>query len=59
VSLERRDGKYLYDFETNTEWLWTVRRTDRVWGPANLYYLKKKGYVVTVDGDSTVRFWKL
>lgn len=54
-----RDGKYLYDFETNTEWLWTVRRTDRVWGPANLYYLKKKGYVVTVDGDSTVRFWKL
>ncbi|KAF1970650.1 YVTN repeat-like/Quino protein amine dehydrogenase [Bimuria novae-zelandiae CBS 107.79] len=52
-------GKYMYDFKTNTEWLWTIRAVDHSWGPEGLYLLKDKGQVVTVDGDSTVRFWKI
>jgi WD40 repeat protein len=52
-------AKYMYDFETNSEWVWTIRDTDHSWGPEGLYLLEEKGYAVTVDGDSTVRFWKI
>jgi WD40 repeat protein len=51
--------KYIYDFENNSEWAWTIGNTDHSWGPEGFYLLKEKGYAVTVDGDSTVRFWKL
>lgn len=54
-----RWGRYMYDFETNTAWLWTHRRTDRLWGVSNIALLKKKGYAVTADGDSRVRWWKM
>lgn len=51
-------GRYVYDFEANALRLWTVGATDRSWGRHGIYLLKTRGYVVTVDGDSTVRFWK-
>jgi WD40 repeat protein len=54
-----RDGRYLYDFDKNVEWLWTVRNTDHSWGSSRFSLLKKRGYAVTHDGDSTVRFWKV
>ncbi|KAL1604990.1 hypothetical protein SLS60_004533 [Paraconiothyrium brasiliense] len=59
ITWQWRDGKYLYDFESNTEWLWTINNTAHSWGPSTFYLLSKKGYAVTVDGDSTVRFWKI
>ncbi|KAF2656934.1 YVTN repeat-like/Quino protein amine dehydrogenase [Lophiostoma macrostomum CBS 122681] len=52
-------AKYMYDFEQNSEWVWTIRNTDHSWGHEGYYLLKEKGYAVTVDGDSTVRFWTI
>jgi hypothetical protein len=51
--------KYMYDFKTNTEWSWSVGDLDHSWAPENIYYLKDKNVVATVDGDTVVRFWKL
>ncbi|KAK7192344.1 hypothetical protein DPSP01_004931 [Paraphaeosphaeria sporulosa] len=52
ISWQWNNGKYLYDFETNTEYLWTVSITDHVWGPEGFYLAGKQG-IATVDGDST------
>lgn len=61
ISWEISHSQYLYDFETNTERAWTMRPTDRFYGLVNgppMYVFKKMGYVVTVNEDATVRFWK-
>jgi WD40 repeat protein len=54
-----RDGRYLYDFEKNTKWYWAPRTLDHIWGGNGFSFLSKKNTVVTQDGDSTVRFWKI
>ena len=59
ISWEWQYVKYLYDFEQNTEWLWNIRNTDHSWAPSGLYVLEEMGYAVTVDGDATVRFWRI
>ena len=58
VSWIFRDGRYMYDFEKNQKWWWSLGFGDHSWGGWSLYYLKKKGYFVTADGDSLVRFWR-
>lgn len=59
LTFQFRYWTYLYDLESNTKRLWTPRVSDRVWGGTRLTLLKKKGYAVIQDGDSTVRFYKL
>jgi WD40 repeat protein len=54
-----RDGTYLYDFEKKVKYYWTPRTSDHLWGSMGFSFLNKKNTVITHDGDSTVRFWKL
>jgi hypothetical protein len=54
-----RDGRYMYDFEKNVKYYLTPRVSDHSWGSMGVSFLTKKNMVVTHDGDSTVRFWKL
>lgn len=58
IKFNYRDGTYMYDFEKNLKWWWNVRVWDQVWGGNSLHLLKKRGYVVTPNEDSVVRFWK-
>ncbi|KAF2439178.1 lytic polysaccharide monooxygenase [Karstenula rhodostoma CBS 690.94] len=41
ISWQWNVGEYLYDFETNTEWLWNVGPLDHVWGPQKIFLVKK------------------
>ena len=59
VSWIHRYGRYMYDFESNLKRWWTPGYDDHTWGGAGVIYLKKRGYIVTVDGDSYLRFWKV
>jgi len=59
LTFEFRDGRFLYDFENNIKWWWSPRVLDHLWNGSGLSFLKKMGYVVTEDGDSIVRFWKV
>lgn len=59
VSWEHLYGRYMYDFEKNVKWWWSVGVNDHSWGGGGVYFLKKRGYVATEDGDSVMRFWKI
>lgn len=59
ISWMFREGRYMYDFQKNVKWWWTLRAIDHTWSDGGVSYLKKKGMVVTEDGDSTMRFWKV
>ncbi|KAJ4290555.1 hypothetical protein N0V90_010772 [Kalmusia sp. IMI 367209] len=59
ITFQFRNWRYLYDIDANTKWVWTPRVTDHAWGGTSLTLLKKREFIVTPDGDSTVRFYKL
>ena len=59
VSWTYRYGRYMYDFESNLKRWWTPGYDDHSWGNGGVTYLKKRGYIATVDGDSRIRFWKI
>ncbi|CAI6336171.1 unnamed protein product [Periconia digitata] len=52
-------SSYLYDLEENTKWAVSPSTMDHTWGEESLFYLKSKGMLATVNGDSRVRFWKV
>jgi hypothetical protein len=52
-------AKYIYDLDSNVKWIFTEGYDDHSWGSGSVYYLKKKGWVATADGDSQMRFWKI
>ncbi|KAF2677478.1 WD40 repeat-like protein [Lentithecium fluviatile CBS 122367] len=55
-----RLGRYMYDFERNERFWWTMGLDDHSWGGGGgPVYLKGRELVVTVDGDSLMRFWKI
>ncbi|KAF2866959.1 hypothetical protein BDV95DRAFT_598479 [Massariosphaeria phaeospora] len=59
ISWMYRDGRYMYDFEQNLKWWWTLGLDDHSWGGGGVQFLKNRGYVATADGDSLMRFWKI
>ena len=58
VSWTYRYGRAMYDFDSNLKWWWTPGPWDHSWDDGTVYFFKKGGYQVTVDGDSVVRFWR-
>jgi WD40 repeat protein len=54
-----RYGRYMYDFETNLKYWWTPGYSDATSGDGSVTFLKKRGWVGTMDGDARVRFWKV
>ncbi|ORY04388.1 WD40-repeat-containing domain protein [Clohesyomyces aquaticus] len=59
ISWSYRYGRYMYDFEKNERYWFTPGLWDHSWGGNGISFLKKKGLVMTVDGDSFIRFWKV
>ncbi|PVI01058.1 prolyl oligopeptidase [Periconia macrospinosa] len=59
ILFSNRDATYVYDFGQNLKWWITPRVNDHMWNGQGVSFLKDKGVLVSADGDSVVRVWKL